>query len=156
MDLPGRPPRERSDAGATLIEVLVALSILSIAAVAILAGVEMSIKTSDMHRKQSTGGAYVRNYAEAVQSYVADDNYVPCADAGAYAAAVIGFDVPSGYTATQEASVPLRGDGSANGCPGGDTGVQRVTLQVRSDDGRSTEELTIVLREPCAPGDTSC
>ncbi|MDQ6524550.1 type II secretion system protein [Nocardioides sp. LHD-245] len=156
MDLPGRLTRDRSDAGATLIEVLVALSILSIAAVAILAGVEMSIKTSDIHRKQSTGGAYVRNYAEAVQAYVADDNYVPCAGAGAYAAAVIGFDVPAGYSATQEASVPLRGDGSEDGCPGGDSGVQRLTLRMRSDDGRSTEVLTVVVRDPCAPGDTSC
>jgi prepilin-type N-terminal cleavage/methylation domain-containing protein len=156
MELPDRPVRDRSDAGATLIEVLVALSILSIASVAILAGVEMSIKTSDLHRKQGTGGAYVRNYAEAVQTYVADDNYVPCAGAGAYSSAAVDFVVPDGYTATQQASVPLRGDGSEGSCPGGDDGVQRVTLQMRSDDGRSTEVLTIVLRTPCAPGDTAC
>ncbi len=146
----------RSDRGATLVEVLVALAILSIAAVAILAGLQLSIATSDIHRKQSSGGAYVRNYAEAVQDHVAADHYVPCAGPGAYAPAAVGFTVPPGYEAGQDAAVALAGDGSTRACPGGDTGVQRVRLTMRSSDGRATEELVVVLRRPCAPGGTAC
>ncbi len=148
--------RRRSEAGVTLIEVLVALSILSIAAVAILAGIEAGIKTSDIHRKQSTGGAYVRNYAEKVQQYVADGHYQPCAAANAYSPGTVGFTVPAGYQAGQDAATPLAGSGSAASCPGGDVGVQRVRLTIGSSDDRATEELVIVLRDPCAPGGPSC
>ncbi len=79
-----------SDAGVTLIETLVALSILAIAGVAIMAGLQLAVKSSDIHRKQSTGGSAVRTYAEAIEKYLdADGNYVPCAGAGAYAPATV-------------------------------------------------------------------
>lgn len=147
--------RLRTESGATLIEMLVALSILSIAGVAVLAGLQMSIFASDIHRKQSTGGAYVRTYAEAIQRYL-DDNahYVPCASANTYAPGVVGFTEPTGFTASHAAVVPLAGNGQAASCPGGDTGVQRVRLQVRANDGRATESLTIVLRRSCGSGST--
>lgn len=146
-----------SDAGATLVEMLVALVILSTAGLAVMAGLQLSITTSDIHRKQSTGGAYVRSYAEAIEKYVstADANYLPCAAANAYSPATIGFTPPDGYTAAQAPAVPLTGLGAAGSCPGGDVGTQRLTLSLRSNDGRATERLTIVLRKPCGPG-SSC
>ena len=150
--------RDRSDGGATLIEVLVALSILSVAGVAILAGLQLSVKTSDIHRKQSTGGAYVRSYAEAIEKHLDDTgNYVPCAGANAYPPAAVGFAVPTGYTATHTAAVPLAGDGAAagGGCPAADTGVQRIKVTVRSNDSRATEVLTVVVRRSCGTG-SSC
>ncbi|AIY16965.1 prepilin-type N-terminal cleavage/methylation domain-containing protein [Pimelobacter simplex] len=148
----------RADDGVTLIETLVALSILSIAGVAVMAGLQLTVQTSDIHRKQSTGGAYVRSYAEAIETYLDKSaHYVSCASASAYTPGVVGFDEPDGYTAQQEgAAQPLDGDGSVlsgGSCP--DRGVQRLRLSVRSDDGRATERLTIVVRRACG-ATTSC
>src|SRR4051812_14134644 len=94
----------RNDSGETLIEVLVAIVILGIAAVAILGGLQLSVAASDIHRKQTTGGAYARSYAEAVERYVAADpsNYRPCATANAYTPVAVGFGgaLPPGFAAT--------------------------------------------------------
>ncbi|NYI46637.1 type II secretory pathway pseudopilin PulG [Nocardioides aromaticivorans] len=143
----------------TLIETLVALSILAIAGVAIMAGLQLAVKSSDIHRKQSTGGSAVRTYAEAIEKYLdADGNYVPCAGAGAYAPATVGYAVPSGYTASASAAQPLDGNGSVittGSCPSRDKGVQRLTLTVASSDSRATERLTIVVRRSCGTG-TAC
>ncbi|HEX5088232.1 MAG TPA: type II secretion system protein [Nocardioides sp.] len=147
----------RSDDGATLVETLVALAILGIAGVAILAGLQLSVTASDIHRKQSSGGAYLRDYAEAIENYLdTSGNYVSCAGANAYSPATVGYTAPPGVPAPQQAAaVPLAGDGTARTCPGGDQGIQRLRLTVRSADDRSTETLTIVVRRACGEG-TSC
>src|SRR5688572_7252751 len=109
-----RRPR-RNQSGETLIEVLAAVMVLGIAALAILAGMELSIKTSDVHRKQTTGSAYARSYAEAIQRHIAADaaNYMPCAGANVYTPDIVGFgsQMPAGYSATQDAAkrVPPNG-----------------------------------------------
>jgi type II secretory pathway pseudopilin PulG len=146
----------RSDAGATLIETLVALAILGIAAVAILAGLQLSVMASDIHRKQTSDGASVRGYAEAIEQYLdTNGNYVKCAGANVYSPATVGFTVPAGHSAQQAAAVPLAGDGSSLSCPGGDQGTQRLRLTVSSNDGRAVETVTIVVRRSCGTG-TSC
>lgn len=145
----------RSDRGATLVEMLVSLAILGIAGVAILAGVQLSVKNSDIHRKQSTGGAFVRNYVEAVQGWVAEGHYVPCGGAGDYAAGTVGYDVPDGYQADYDTPKPLAGNGTELAC-GDDDGVQRVRFTISSTDGRAAEELVVILRRPCAPGGAAC
>lgn len=154
-----RLSRSKSDAGVTLIETLVALSILAIAGVAIMAGLQLTVKSSDIHRKQSTGGSAVRTYAEAIEKYLDNDaNYVRCAGAGAYAPATVGYTVPTGYTASASAAQPLDGNGSVittGTCPSRDKGVQRLTLTVVSSDSRATERLTIVVRRSCGTG-TAC
>ena len=152
-----RRTRRRDERGETLVEVLVALIILGVAAVAILAGLQLSVATSDIHRKQTTGGAYARSYAEAIQRYVASapGHYVECAPANAYAPATVGFgsELPVGFTGTQAAAaqrVPPDG-GPAGSCAGNDTGVQQVKITVSSDDDdeRAAEELVVLLRRPC-------
>jgi type II secretory pathway pseudopilin PulG len=144
-----------SDRGETLVEVLAAVVILGIAGVAIMAGLTMSVRASDMHRKETDGGAYVRSYAEAVQEYVAAANshYKPCAGAGDYAPGVVGFSgLPPGYTASQPAAaIVLKSDGSEGLCAD-EAGIQKVQVQVASGDGRATEKLWLVLRKPCAVG----
>lgn len=145
--------RARSDAGETLVETLVALAILSLAALAILAGLQLSVKASDIHRKQTTSGSYVRNYAEAIEKYVdTTGNYVKCASATDYAPATVGFTVPTGYEWEHSAAEPLAGNGSVittGTCPTRDQGVQRLRLTLRSTDDRAAEHLTIVLRRAC-------
>ena len=146
----------RRDDGATLVETLVALAILGIAGVAILAGLQLSVMTSDIHRKQTSDGAFVRDYAEAIEQYLATSaNYVKCAGANAYDPAAVGYSLPTGHSAQQAAAVPLAGDGTTLTCPGGDEGIQRLQLAVRSSDSRAVETLTIVVRRSCGTG-TSC
>lgn len=146
--------------GETLVEMLVALVILGVAAVAILAGLQLSVTTSDIHRKQTTGGAYARSYAEAIQRYVASaaGHYVACAGADAYAPATVGFaaELPTGYTATQAAARRVAPDGAAGPCSGNDTGVQQVDVTVSSQDGRAAERLTVLLRRPCSAAMAVC
>lgn len=152
-------PRDlRSDAGSTLVEVLVSLVILSLAGLAILAGLQLSVTTSDIHRKQVSGGAHVRGYAERIEAYLdTTGNYVACASPSDYAPAKVGFIEPPGHQARVVAVDPLAGDGSviSDGCSANDRGVQRLQLTVNSADGRAAETLTIVVRKACGEG-TSC
>ncbi len=146
--------RGSSDRGETLVELLVAVAILGVAGVAIVAGLQMSVTASDIHRKQTTGGAYARSYAEAIEGYVAaaSSRYVPCAGPGAYGPAIIGFagELPAGYTASHAAALRVPpGGGVAGSCSGNDTGVQQIEITVESSDGRAAEKLTVLLRRPC-------
>jgi prepilin-type N-terminal cleavage/methylation domain-containing protein len=156
-----RPPSWPDDRGETLVEVLVSIAVLGVAGAAILAGLQMSVAASDIHRKQTTGGSYARSYAEAIQAYVAADagHYVACAGAGAYAPATVGFaaDLPAGYSATHSVALRVPPGGSAPGaCSGNDTGVQQIEISVRSADDRADEHLTILLRRPCDPTMATC
>lgn len=156
-----RRTRLRDEQGETLVEVLVAVLILGVAGVAILAGLQLSITTSDIHRKQTTGGAYARSYAEAIERYVASatGHYVACAPADAYSPATVGFDsqLPVGFTGTQAAALRVAPDGGpAGSCSGNDTGVQQVTITVSSSDGRADEQLAVLLRKPCSASMAAC
>lgn len=163
-------PRSRDDAGVTLIEMLVALSILSIAGVAILAGLQMTVRTSDITRKQANGGALVRNWAEAIEQHLeTTGNYKACAGVGAYlpgyvnaagvtvASRIGDFTLPPRYIPEASAATPLAGDGTPRAVSPSckDQGIQRVRLTVRSKDQRASEHLTIVLRKNCGVG-SSC
>jgi len=166
----------RRDAGETLVELLLAVVVMGIAAVALVGGIATSITMSDIHHKQATAGAAVRDFAEALQNAIATNaTYTPCAPASAYAPAAIGYTAPAGYTAQVVApngvaywedattSPTMSPGGFAASCPmtvngvtNNDSGLQRVSLQVASNDLRATETLTIVVRKPCRPGDTTC
>ena len=153
--------RAGAEAGESLIEVLVAVVILGLSGVAVMAGLGLAVKVSDIHRKETTSGAYVRSYAEAIENYVAtpgSDNYKPCATANAYnvSAVVSALGLPSGYTATHDPAKSVGNNGiAALGCTV-DTGVQQVTLSVTSSDARAVETLVIVLRRPCDPSVAAC
>jgi prepilin-type N-terminal cleavage/methylation domain-containing protein len=152
----------RDERGETLVEVLAALVILGIAAVAILAGLQLSVKTSDIHRKQTTGGAYARSYAEAIERYVASApaNYIRCAAKDTYSPANVGFasQLPAGFAGEQTKAKFVRPDGAASDCSSlsDDTGLQQVKITVSSDDGRAVEELVVLLRRPCDPSMAVC
>lgn len=139
----------QNDRGETLIELIVALAILSIAAVAILSGVMLSIKTSAVHRHQATGGAYVRSFAEAIQNHVDANGYTTCGSAASSYAAVTVPDLPAGYT--KSVTAVQSWTGSAWGTCS-TTGIQRVDLKVTSPGGAShgaEETLVVILRRPC-------
>jgi prepilin-type N-terminal cleavage/methylation domain-containing protein len=142
------------DRGETLIELLVALAILGIALVAVVGALAASITMSDIHRKQSTAGAEVRNYAEQVESYVAGTGYAACAAPATYAAATVGYTAPAGYSATPTGVRYWSGSTWSASCPASDTGLQQLTLSVRSTDTRAVEQVVVVLRKPCGTGST--
>ncbi|TIC88842.1 type II secretion system protein [Nocardioides sp. GY 10113] len=154
-----------ADDGVTLIETLVAVAILGIAAVAILAGLQTSVKVSDVHSKAAAGGATVRSLAEAIQEYVARNpaNYRACAAADHYTdptrvpASAYGLDDVS-YEASQTRARRWNGSAWTDDCTAGnDLGLQQVELTVTSVDGRAEESMTLVLRRPCdGSGSDAC
>lgn len=154
MNLSGR----RGDAGETLVELIVAVAILGIAAVAILGGLMLSVKSSDLHRKQATGGAYVRSFAEAIQNSIdLSGGYKSCGSAPAAYGAVPVPGLPAGYS-TEVTTIQSWSATGWGACTA--DGIQRVDLVVRSGDTdptrRAEETLTVVLRRPCnGSADTS-
>jgi prepilin-type N-terminal cleavage/methylation domain-containing protein len=141
------------DRGETLIELLVAVAIMGVALVAIIGAFGASITMSDVHRKQASAGAAVRNYAELVTNYVAGTGYSSCAAASAYSAGTVGYTAPSGYSATPASIKYWSGSAWSASC-GTDTGLQQLTLTVSSTDTRASERLVLVLRKPCGIGST--
>lgn len=145
-----------SDRGETLVEVLVAVAILGVAGVAVVAGLQMSVTSSDIHRKETTGGAYVRSLAEAIEEYVAAPSttrYQPCAAADAYKVGAVTsrLALPAGYSATQAAATNVGQPTCTT-----DDGVQQLKLTVATPDHRGDETLYLVLRKPCDPSVAPC
>jgi type II secretory pathway pseudopilin PulG len=142
--------RER---GESLLELVVAIALMGVAVVAVMAGLTTTVLMSDTQRKQATAVATVRNYAEALQQYVADGHYVPCASSYI----VPGFIPPTGFTARVVS-------GSVQYWTGAlwlplclpDRGLQRLRVSVASVDGRAAETLDVVLRKPCRLEDPPC
>jgi type II secretory pathway pseudopilin PulG len=141
------------DRGETLIELLVTVVILGTAVVALVGGLALAVRVSDMHRKQATAGAAVRAFAEALQTMVAatPTGYVDCADDTTYEGTYTG--APAGYVPDVTAVSYWDGAAFVATCTT-DTGVQRVSLTVASADGRASESLDVVLRKPCRLGES--
>lgn len=157
------------DRGETLIELIVAIAILGIGAVAILAAFQMSITFSDMGRKQANSDSAVRGLAEAIQNSVnTSGTYKPCALPNVYVTSAVRTQagIPAGYTANQGQAQSWDGTSWTTSGPCSDTGVQRLQLTVTSPAAAnpggkavaSVETLTMILRKPCsgAPGATAC
>lgn len=146
----------RRDDGETLVEVLVAIVIMGIGAVAILGAFEFSIKVSVISRGESQSQAAVRSFAEAIQNSLnTSGTYTKCAPLNKYKTSTTTAQIPSGYTATQAAAQSWTGSGWTSSCPSADPGVQRVVLTVTNNGIRGngvTEQLTVILRKPCNAG----
>jgi type II secretory pathway pseudopilin PulG len=140
----------RADRGETLLELVVALAIMSAAVVALVGGLGTSILMSDIHRKQATAGVLVRNYAEAVTATV---------DAGGYPTGctplATAYTAPSGFSATVVSVRYWTASGWTSSCST-DTGLRQLKLQVASVDSRAVEKLVIEVRKPCGLTDPLC
>jgi hypothetical protein len=148
MRAAGRHP----DSGETLIELVVAVTVMSLAVVAVVGGLTTALMMSDIHRKQATAGVALRDFAEAVTRTV---------DAGGYpagcAALSVSFTPPAGF---QASIVPAKvrywtGSGWSGTCSA-DTGLRQLTLRVASTDERAVEQLVIEVRKPCGLADALC
>ena len=142
------------DRGETLLELLIAVAIMGVAVVAIVGGIGVGVLMSDVHRKQATAGTAARDFGEAVENQVAAGGYFPCAAPAKYAAPA-GFTLPSGFTSSV-ASVRYWSGGAWAGTCGADSGLQQVTVQVASTDGRASERLVVVVRRACGLKDALC
>lgn len=94
-----------SEAGMTLVEVLVALAILGLAIAGIASSLGGASIASANHRRTVTADTVVRDYAEAIKHYVDTGHYVDCAGAGTYRDTTVGFATPPGFNVTQAQAV---------------------------------------------------
>jgi len=149
-----RAAGDGGDRGETLVELMVTVMILGTAVVALVGGLALAVAVSDIHRKQATAGAAVREFAEVLEREVAKSPTayhdstcaVPADYAGLYTS------VPAGYIAEITDVRFWSASGIAENCP--DIGVQVVSLRVSSADGRAVETLDVVLRKPCRQGES--
>lgn len=128
-----------TEAGSTLMEVVVAVLVLGTSFVAFVGGMGTSILSSDIHRDQAVAETAIRRYAEAVKQ-------VPCPGVcpPVYTAAGVGFTAPTGFTAADPTVECFDADNNPTICPS--LGVQRVTVSVASDDGQVSTQVELVKR----------
>ena len=147
---PDQALNQSSDRGETLIELLVAVMIMSTAVLVLAGGIAATIRFSDVHRKQAAAGAYLRTFAEQLENAVAatPTSYTPCATTATYAS--VFSTGTTNYVAEVVAVTHWSGSAFGSTCtPSADLGVQRVSLRVRSADGAAVETLDVILRRPC-------
>src|SRR3954452_22373767 len=125
-----RASRLRSgDAGETLLELLIAITILGVCVIAFGTSIALGVRTSDQQRQQANAGAYLRDYAERIASYVSTaGNYTNCAPADTYTPALVGLTgIPADITFGHGAAMSLQTNGAAVACSS-DSGVQELKL----------------------------
>lgn len=136
---------ERAETGYTLTEVLVAVTILTVAIVVILGAMSDGILASRVHRNIVTSDAVARSYADQIIA----GPYMPCATptTPAYQMA----NPPAGYSA-QITSVSYWVAGSKPATFGStcstDAGAQQISIVVKSTTGPGAQALQFVKRQP--------
>lgn len=140
--------RTRGDAGTTLIELLMAVSIMGIAFVAILAAMGTSIFTSDVHRKQATANTVLVSSVEWIKSQSSNPYSTVCPTS--YSATDVS-KLPAGWSAGDVTITSISywdGTSFVATCPATDKKLQMLTVQVTTPDGRATESVSLVKRNP--------
>ncbi len=157
--LAARRQRAHGERGETLIELLVTISIMGVAVVAVLGAIATFVSLTTLHKEQSKAGAYLREYAESLEATVAASptGYAACGSRSTYQTKIAKPSDIGSYVATVEEVRYLSGTTWTGSCTvTNDSGVQRLKLQVKSPDGRATETQYVVIRKPCRPTDPAC
>jgi type II secretory pathway pseudopilin PulG len=123
---------QRSESGASLIEIIFAIVIIGLVVSAVVAAISTSENGSAAHRELVTGDTVLRNYAEAVKQAVR----AGCTPSGGTWSTST-FSQTSGYPATTP---------SSHTCPGVTT-TAVVTLNVGLPNG-TTKTMDIAVRTP--------
>ena len=142
------------DAGETLLEVVISLAILSIALVAVFGSIVLGIKDSNVHRYQVNVSAALRDYAEAIEADVATSGYqsscAPTYGSSYVPPSALGVATPQIVRVVFWTGSAFQASCSVSG----DIGVEQLTLQAASSNGLASQQLVIVVRKPCGPGQT--
>lgn len=146
-------PGRRSEAGTTLIELIVAVAIMGIAFVSILGGIGTAIIGADVQRRDATTGLVLASAAEKV---VADTTpYRPCATVADYAPppSPTGFTVAVTKVAYWEPAANRFATEAPFSCtqvPVADDGLQLLQLTLTATSGPRAprvEVLDVVKRQ---------
>jgi prepilin-type N-terminal cleavage/methylation domain-containing protein len=118
----------RDDRGFTLIELIIAITLMGMAVGAVFGGLGLFFKIQDTQQSNALIDAEIRNYAERILA----EPYTDCATATSYKAAT----APSGLAATVSVTY---WDGKLPATFGStcstDTGLQQITITLTDDNG---------------------
>jgi len=143
------PRPVRTEAGTSLVEVLMTVAILGIAIVSIVAAMGTSIVGTDHHRKQAQAHTVLLSAVDAVKSQ-STNPYQSCATVSSYTPSS-GVTLPSGWSTSVISVTSVtywNGSTFAATCPAADAKLQLVDVAVSTPDGRATESVAIVKRNP--------
>jgi type II secretory pathway pseudopilin PulG len=145
--------KARREAGDTLIEVLIALVIISIAVTGLMGALITSITTSGEHRSLTVEDTVLRSYAESYENqiqYQSSPDFRECWTEPQYQDVLVSPPTPPSYPMTVTFTVQYwNKNGSAfdDTCgPNDMTGVQLITL--RASGSGATQTLSFVVRNP--------
>jgi hypothetical protein len=155
----------RGEAGETLAELLVTISIIGLAVVVLVGALGTAIMASTSHREHSTADTIARSIAETLKNPDATgtnpDRYVDCASPSTYP---IGNIDATGYKPTLAISYWKRNSSAAreqsNGernadfvdvCPTRDQGLQLITVTVKSEGAKAESATVSVLKRRISP-----
>jgi len=149
-------PRNRSETGDTLIEVLLAIVIIGITAVSLLAGFATSISASAEHRDLVTLDTILTSYVESATYQLQQQSsplFLPCATT--YSPT---FTVPtgnSGYTVQISSVSYWNGTAFTGSCTAGSTAPQQITAH-GTGPAHTSDSLNFIVVDPAfqSPGGT--
>ncbi len=133
----------RDERGDTLVEVLLALTVFSIASVAALVGFMTMISSSTQYQDTASFTTAIQNASQAVSAQIEDVGsslYVPCATVadyqpgGADAVSFANADLPLGYTAEVTQVQYWNGSSFVNSCQSGTAQPQPEEITVTLTD----------------------
>jgi len=147
-------PRASGQAGDTLVELLIALTIIAIAASALMGMLTEALAASGEHRTLAVLDTILRSYAESAKSEIEAQSshlYTQCANGSQYNASAINFDMApySGYTASVTNVEYLDNGSFQPTCSGVEPapGVQLLTITATAPN-QVSDSLQIVVRNP--------
>lgn len=136
---------DRGDRGDTLLEVLIALAVVAIAATALIGGVLTSITASSAHRSLAVNDGDLKSYADAAQNQIqrqASPLFADCATTYAVTPPAL----PANYTVSITGIQYWNGTAFGATCPGGNA-PQLITITATSPT-QVQSALSFVVRQP--------
>jgi prepilin-type N-terminal cleavage/methylation domain-containing protein len=129
-------PRQGTDRGITLLELLITMVLMSLAFAAVLGGMGLFLKAANNQRSMAGLDADIRTYAEALIA----SPYSDCADAATYESVMQELADSLDVTATVDVAF-WDGNVPAAFSPAcsTDLGVQQLTVTLRAGDGATTD-----------------
>ena len=134
----------RSEAGATLVEILVAVVVIGVGFVAILGGLGTSFALSALHREQARTETELRRYAEVLKAA----SYVNSCAATAYATVTFTPGADYSVAAPEVVDYVSESTGASVSCTTTTPVLQVVRLTVTSTKDTRAEETIDVVKRP--------